>query len=86
MYKVKNITQHPRKYRDNKKGRDIIILPGKFIETNNPPKESVVWEITNIEKKEKIELNTQEVKNGSSSSRRCMDGNVRDSNIKRGRK
>lgn len=96
MYKVKNITKHARKYRDNKQGRDIIIQPGKFVETTNPPT-GTVWKITdiekekekneaNIEKKEKTKLNTQEVKNGSSSSRRCMDGDMLDSNIERGRK
>ena len=40
----------------------------------------------NTEKKEKKKLNTKEDKNGSSSSRRRMDGDLSDSNISTSRK
>jgi len=80
MYNVKNKTKEVRKFRDRHVGRDIFVDAKKSVLTNYPPKESKVWEI-NIEKEEKEELNTKEVKNGSSSSRRRMDGDLLDSNI-----
>lgn len=82
MYKVKNKTKGLVKYRDNHSGKDVLIQPGKSIETEYPPFESSVFSVINIEKNEKKKLNTKEDKNGSSSSRRRMDGDLSDSNIK----
>ena len=86
MYKVKNTAKDLKKYRDMYLGKDIFIEGGRSVETNYPPKESSIWQVTNIEKKEETKLNTKEDKNGSSSSRRRMDGDLSDSNIKSRRK
>jgi len=95
MYKVKNKAKQLMKYRDKHTGRDVFVEPNKTIETNYPPIASAVWSVINteeiekeinIEEIEKTKLNTKEDKNGSSSSRRRMDGNLSDSNISTSRK
>ncbi len=63
-YKVTNKLKDVRKFRDSFSGKDIFVEPKKFIFTNNPPKESDVWKVENIEeleKKKKI-IKSREVK------------------------
>lgn len=82
MYKVTNKTDGVKKYRDTHSGRDVVIQAGESMETEYPPIESSVFSVTNIEKKEEKKINTKEDKNGSNSSRRRMDGDLSDSDIK----
>ena len=79
MYKVTNKAKDVRKFRDRFLGKDILIEPKKFILTNNPPEESDIWKVENVEEPEKKKqiIKSQEVKkmnekkleNDSSSSR-----------------
>ncbi len=63
MYKVKNKTKDTRRFRDKHTGRDVLVPPMGYITTMYPPIANPIWEISNIEKKEKKkELNLKEDK------------------------
>jgi len=53
MVKVKNISEHPRQFLDERSREIIIVEPGKIVETNSPPKPSSVWEMNTELKKDK---------------------------------
>ena len=52
MYKVKNISSDPRKFKE--KGIDIIIMPGKEVITSSPPANSDVFEVKEIKSKKEV--------------------------------
>lgn len=81
-YKITNNAKDVRKFRDNFRGKDVFVEPGKSVLTNSPPIKSEVWTIDIQEKKGKKETKFKEVKNNdSSSNNRRMDGDLSDSNI-----
>jgi len=45
MIKIKNKSKDPRKFRDSKLGKDIIVAPGEEVETNSSLSPSDIWEI-----------------------------------------
>ena len=49
-YKVTNLTEDIRKFRDSMLGEDVLVEPMQTIITESPPEESDVW---------KVEINTE---------------------------
>jgi hypothetical protein len=72
IYRVKNKSLDIRKFRDNFLGKDILVGPGKFVLTKNPPIENEIWEIKYVEEPEKKKklIKLKEVKKYDSSSSR----------------
>jgi hypothetical protein len=56
MYKVTNKMKDVRQFRDNYVGKDVFVEPGKFVLTNRPPQENVVWKVELVEKFEKKKI------------------------------
>jgi len=51
MYKVTNKFKDIRKFRDGKLGRDVLVSPGKSVETMTPPEENEVFEVKKLKEK-----------------------------------
>lgn len=50
MYKVTNKMKDVRKFHDSKQGKDMLVEPGKFILTNDPPEVNDVWKVEESKK------------------------------------
>jgi len=56
MFKVKNKSKEPRKFRDKFSGKDIIIEPGKSVITSTPVLKSEIFHVEKL----KEEIKTKE--------------------------
>jgi len=66
-YKVTNLTNDTRKFRNSRLGKDILVEPKKTIITKRPPQESSVWKVeSHVEKTEEKKLKKEVIskKNG----------------------
>lgn len=53
MYKVTNKTNDPRRFRDQRQGKDIIVESKGYVLTNYPPISNDVWRVTLLEERKK---------------------------------
>ena len=51
MWKVTNKFKDVRKFRDGKLGRDVLVCPGKSVETMTPPEQNEVFEVKKLKEK-----------------------------------
>ena len=65
-YKVTNLTEDTRKFRDSQLGKDVLVEPKETVFTEKPPAESNVWKIEinteKTEEKKKLKGGKQEMK------------------------
>jgi len=68
MWKVTNKFKDVRKFRDGRKGCDVLVKPGESVETMTPPEKNEVFDVEEITKKEVKKI--KEMKDYDSSSSR----------------
>jgi len=60
MYKIKNISESPRKFYNSQSGKWIVLKSQEEIEVEFKPQEHSAFEITQSNKKDKVQNNITE--------------------------
>jgi hypothetical protein len=67
-YKVTNVSNNERKFRDKFLGIDVLVKPGEYVLTDKAPERNQFWKIDVVEKLEEKKVKRRLRKNDSSSS------------------